>query len=597
MSRTAIDTSSQAFAARLASLARAARRDRDISVRAIARSTGGAVSARQLRAVEAEQADLAAVDIAAITEAYGIDLESLLGARVSIDVDASTGVLSTAGITRAVTPGDEDALLIGYLRLVRELRDQPHEPTVPLRRDDIELLARQLGKDAALVLDRLGQLMGATVTQRRSMVALFATGAALVILSTSATAIEPAMFTGSDDQDASRGVVASAPQDDEAGPDRRADLNTRAFAGTAGTDTAPTVPADALSSSSPSSGDPVGAGPSDTGAPGSSGSGQDGPDASLGSGTSEGPGTPDSNGESGPGSDGSSDTPSSSPERGGASTPDLDVRVDAPGDGGPIEAPADELPAGGPTTSPTPINSPGTPSDDAGVESTNPGTSPASGNTGTDGGGIPDDDTPGGSTPSDSDPGSDSTGDSTQGDSDPGSDSTGDSTDGVDAPGGTKPGGETPPSGDTESNPGASGETPPSGGAGNDTGSDTGAGDDIDVVDVPEDPGSQVPDNPRDDTPDTPADPPGPDSAPGDSPQQPADADPPGPDSAPGDAPQQPPDAASGAPNDDNPPGTSPGNSNNAGNSGAVGQPGNSGNSQAGGGTAGGGGASGHAGP
>ena len=197
MSESTVDTSSQVFAARLASLLRTARRDQGRSVRSIARATGGAASASQLRAMEAGEADLGSVDVGTIVEAYGLELETVLGERVPVEVDTAAGVLRTAGITRTFTPGDQDALLTAYLRLVRELRDIPHEPTVALRRDEVELLARHLKADAVTVLERLGELMGATVTQRRSMVAMFAAGAALIVLSTAATAVQPADHVGS----------------------------------------------------------------------------------------------------------------------------------------------------------------------------------------------------------------------------------------------------------------------------------------------------------------------------------------------------------------------------------------------------------------
>jgi len=209
MDQPTIDTTSDAFVARLASLLRTARSDRGDSVRALARRSGGAVSARKLRAIESAEVGLDDVDLPLVAGLYGVDLLALLQERVPLEVDAASGALTTAGIMRTFTPGDEDELLTAYRLLVRELRDIPHEPTVALRREDVELLASHLRKDAAVVLSRLGELMGATVTQRRSMVAAFAAGAALIVLTTSAVALEPGTYQPPADSNQDGEVVSA----------------------------------------------------------------------------------------------------------------------------------------------------------------------------------------------------------------------------------------------------------------------------------------------------------------------------------------------------------------------------------------------------
>lgn len=207
----ATDTASPVFATRLATLLHTARGDRNASLREMARATAGAATGRQLRAIEAAEADLTRFDVAAIAAAYGLDLSSLLGERMPLEVDLEAGILRTAGSSRRFPPGDTDALLLTYLLLVRDLRDLPEGSAVAVRRDDVEVLARHLGADAANVIDRLAAMMGATGTERRSIVGLFATGAAILVLATSAVATQTGLSSyGSDDTRSNRDGRRSA---------------------------------------------------------------------------------------------------------------------------------------------------------------------------------------------------------------------------------------------------------------------------------------------------------------------------------------------------------------------------------------------------
>jgi hypothetical protein len=186
----ATDTASEVFPARLARLMHTARADRGTSLREMARATEGAATGRQLRAIEAAEADLTRFDVAAIVSAYGLEPSSLVGDRVPIDVDLDAGVLRTADIARHFTPGATDGLLAAYLQLVRDVRHVPEGSAVPVRRDDVEVLAWHLGADAASVLDRLAALVGATGTERHSLVGLFAAGAAVLVLTAGAVALQ-----------------------------------------------------------------------------------------------------------------------------------------------------------------------------------------------------------------------------------------------------------------------------------------------------------------------------------------------------------------------------------------------------------------------
>jgi hypothetical protein len=185
-----IDTTGSVFAARLSSLLRTSRNASGAKLRGLARASGGALSVAELRRLEAGEHDLAGLDLPLLAGLYGIDLAALSSARVPIVVDAEAGRIQTAGLTRTFEPDQADSLLVAYLLLVRELRALQHEPTVTLRRDDIETLASSLATDGETVLARLGDLMGVTVAQRRSMVAAFVAGATLIALASGAIAID-----------------------------------------------------------------------------------------------------------------------------------------------------------------------------------------------------------------------------------------------------------------------------------------------------------------------------------------------------------------------------------------------------------------------
>jgi hypothetical protein len=152
--------------------------------------------------------------------------------RAPISVDLTAGRLETAGRAARFDPSAQDALELAYLRLVRELRDVRREPSFVLRSADVAALAAATRRDAAEVLDRLGELMGATVAQRRSMVTAFAAGALLIAVATGAAALS----AGGDDLPGPRAgerVEAAGevvPELDLVGPDTDTDADDPAVA-------------------------------------------------------------------------------------------------------------------------------------------------------------------------------------------------------------------------------------------------------------------------------------------------------------------------------------------------------------------------------
>jgi hypothetical protein len=130
--------------------------------------------------------------------------------RPGLHVDLVDGRLEASGRRVRFDPSTPDGLLVAYLRLVRKLRDVPRDPSFVLRRSDVLALAEVLRWDAVDVLDQLGELMGVTVTERRTMVTSFAAGALLIAVATGAAALAPG--------DAPDPVVATADASDVTTP-------------------------------------------------------------------------------------------------------------------------------------------------------------------------------------------------------------------------------------------------------------------------------------------------------------------------------------------------------------------------------------------
>lgn len=85
---------------------------------------------------------------------------------------------------------DPKALLQQYLRLIRRVRNQRQGRHIALRRADIEVLANHLGWTDDQVLARLADMMGATSRQRRAMLGVLATGAALITITSPVAAAD-----------------------------------------------------------------------------------------------------------------------------------------------------------------------------------------------------------------------------------------------------------------------------------------------------------------------------------------------------------------------------------------------------------------------
>ncbi len=187
---TKVNTTSEEFAKRLAANLRVARERRRLTTKEIAARSDGMFKPSTLEALEAGRLPLAGIALAPLAQLYRLNLDTLLQPRMAVTVHPN-GTLAAGAVSVGFDPADSDSLLLSYLHLVRDLRNQRRDPVVALRREDVESLAGYLKVDGALVLDRLGKLMGYTRVQRRTMAILFAAGAAVIMAATISFAVAP----------------------------------------------------------------------------------------------------------------------------------------------------------------------------------------------------------------------------------------------------------------------------------------------------------------------------------------------------------------------------------------------------------------------
>jgi transcriptional regulator with XRE-family HTH domain len=193
MSPAALSTSApssvsdERIARRLAVLLAERRRQSGLSLRAVARASGGEFTARELKQIEAARVPLQRHRARAVADLYGIDLAAVTPDRLPLEIDPR-GVISTGGSAISFEPDDVESLLTNYLRLVRSLRGQERPQAIELRRNDVETLAVFLEMPGELVVEQLAALMGATQLQRRVLAGMFVAGAMVIGLSAAAAA-------------------------------------------------------------------------------------------------------------------------------------------------------------------------------------------------------------------------------------------------------------------------------------------------------------------------------------------------------------------------------------------------------------------------
>lgn len=177
-----IDIDDPAFGIRLARLLVHRRESIGVGLGAMARRSNGTVPRGTLRELESGTSTLDPALVSRVVALYGVDLDDIAPARIRIRIDRSARTVSAGGVAAHFGETDADELLRTYLRLVRRLRDQHDVEVISLRRDDVDDLARFLGRPAESVLEQLCDLMGSTRSQRRMVVGMCLAGAMMVTI-------------------------------------------------------------------------------------------------------------------------------------------------------------------------------------------------------------------------------------------------------------------------------------------------------------------------------------------------------------------------------------------------------------------------------
>ncbi len=161
------------WASRLGDALREARERHEVSLRRLARESGGRFGTLDLLQFERGRRAAGPTLSRLLADLYQIDLEAIAPPRSGLEVDLEGGVLSAGGATRRLT-GDRDVTeetLSAYLELVSALRGA-RSSSISLRRDDMASLGAALELDENAVVAALAELMECSSDDARRLLAV-----------------------------------------------------------------------------------------------------------------------------------------------------------------------------------------------------------------------------------------------------------------------------------------------------------------------------------------------------------------------------------------------------------------------------------------
>ncbi|MFZ4518808.1 MAG: hypothetical protein ACOYOP_10485 [Microthrixaceae bacterium] len=145
---------------RLGRLLSGARLDHGLTLEEASAALDGLLGVDDLLDVELARREVTDEELEAIADLYGIETSTMVPARGELVIDLDEGVIvAGGGKVELASEAEIDDVLSRYLALVFAMRDVSPGTTVPLRLDDVVVLADALGMEAADVEDRLGELM------------------------------------------------------------------------------------------------------------------------------------------------------------------------------------------------------------------------------------------------------------------------------------------------------------------------------------------------------------------------------------------------------------------------------------------------------
>lgn len=116
--------------------------------------------------------------IAAVASSYEVDLADLGRVRTPIEIDGNAFVVGD--VRREWSSDDIDDVLGAFLAIIRQLRSDTEAEVSRFRRIDIDVVGAHLNADPALVIRRLGELLGTTEARQSAMASIYLAGADVI---------------------------------------------------------------------------------------------------------------------------------------------------------------------------------------------------------------------------------------------------------------------------------------------------------------------------------------------------------------------------------------------------------------------------------
>lgn len=113
-----------------------------------------------------------------VADTYDLDLARVGGARVPVQIDPDAFVIDDVRVPWYSDHTDD--VLVAFLETIRRVRRQPEVEVSGFRRIDIEAIASHFRLTAAFVLERLGELIGATDTRVAAMSSMYTSGGQVI---------------------------------------------------------------------------------------------------------------------------------------------------------------------------------------------------------------------------------------------------------------------------------------------------------------------------------------------------------------------------------------------------------------------------------
>jgi hypothetical protein len=201
---------------RLGLLVASARTRQELSMDQVASRSGGRLSVHDVRLLEAGRLALEDADIRLLAELLGLPLGRIVPERSKLVIDRTEGrIISGDSVGRFVPMATPEEIAVRYLALIRALRvgmpGAERSPIVPMRTDDLTVLAEALGRSEVAVRELLnhalatGQITIGDMSRRSVrrpfmpglgiLVALTSLGGLLLVPSHAAAASEPTVTT------------------------------------------------------------------------------------------------------------------------------------------------------------------------------------------------------------------------------------------------------------------------------------------------------------------------------------------------------------------------------------------------------------------